>query len=216
MPTTGLRERKKQETRQRLRGAALQLVAERGMDRVTVDDIAAAADVSARTFFNYFSTKEEAVVGSEPEWMEHIAAVLAARPEGEAPLFALHAVLDEIAHLLAGAREVHAMRRKVVADNPDLLVQHVAGFAEFERVLVAALLERTDPGSAADTRIVVAAAVAVMRVCVDVWVDDPATDLPALLDSAINRLALGFGPTSARPVAPTRGSARKTTRKDLR
>jgi AcrR family transcriptional regulator len=216
MPSTGLRERKKHETRQRLRTAALQLVAERGIDRVTVEDIAEAADVSTRTFFNYFSSKEESVVGSEPEWLEHVAAVLAARPEGEEPLFALHAVLGEIAQLLSDAREVHALRRKIVADNPELLAQHVAGFAEFERVLVAALLERTDPESAADTRLLVAATVAVMRVCVDQWVEDPGTDLPALLDRAVNRLAVGFSPASARPVAPTRGSARKTIRKDLR
>jgi AcrR family transcriptional regulator len=219
MTPTGLRERKKRETRQRLRAGALQLVADRGLDHVTVDDIADAAGVSTRTFFNYFSSKEEAVAGSEPEWMAHIAEVLAARPAGEAPLFSLQAVFEEFAALLVQDREALVMRRKVMADNPSLMPRRTAAFDELERVLVTGIRERTPIGatSHADAALVVAAAVAAMKVSVDQWVDSEGdADLTALLHRAINRLALGFGPASARPVAPTRGSARRTIRKDLR
>jgi AcrR family transcriptional regulator len=219
MSPTGLRERKKRETRQRLRTAALQLVAQRGLDHVTVEDIADAADVSTRTFFNYFSCKEEAVVGSEPEWMTHIAEVLAARPADEAPLHSLEAVFEEFAGLLVQDRDAHVLRRKVMAENPSLMARRTATFDELEQVLVTATKERMPASATTDTdaALVVAAAVAAMKVCVEAWGDsDGVADLNALLRGAINRLAQGFGPASARPVAPTRGSARSTTRKDLR
>ena len=61
--TSGLRERKKLATRQALHEAALRLVAEHGLASVSIDDIAERADVSPRTFFNYFASKDDAVLG---------------------------------------------------------------------------------------------------------------------------------------------------------
>src|SRR3546814_13306955 len=71
-----LRSRKKLATYRALAHAARELTAERGLEAVTVDDIAAAADVSPRTFFNYFSSKEQAIVGVEPAGVEDLAASL--------------------------------------------------------------------------------------------------------------------------------------------
>jgi AcrR family transcriptional regulator len=215
MPAIGLRERKKAETRQSLRTAALQLAAERGLDRVTIEDIAAAANVSTRTFFNYFSSKEEAIVGADPVWTAHLLAVLAARPDGEQPLFALEAVFEEFTGLLVDARDTLVMRRKVIADNPALLARHVAAFAEFERVLVEAIRERTPSNATSDhdSALVVAAAVAALRVTVDLWVDlDGTQDLPQLMHHAITRLAAGFSATSA----PSKGSTKTPTRTAMR
>ncbi|MFE2618572.1 TetR family transcriptional regulator, partial [Micromonospora chalcea] len=76
----GLRDRKKRQTRAALSAAALRLVAERGLDQVTVEEISEAADVSARTFFNYFPSKDEALLGDQPTDREVLAARVVAAP----------------------------------------------------------------------------------------------------------------------------------------
>src|ERR687890_697446 len=99
--TSGLRERKKLATRLALHQAALQLVAERGLDAVSVDDIAARADVSPRTFFNYFPTKDDAVLGLDPAALRRTAQALAERPPDEPAVAALRAVQSEQAEEMA-------------------------------------------------------------------------------------------------------------------
>lgn len=214
MAAAGLRERKKQETRVALRSAALRLTAERGLDRVTVEDIAEAADVSPRTFFNYFSTKEEAVIGGDPGGIKEVLAVLSTRPANEEPLFSLHAVLREIANGLAADRELLDLRMKVIADNPALLPRHVAAFVEFERVLVEAITDRRKPGPAADPALVVASAVAALRVSVDLWIAGQGrAHLPELFDRAIDQLAHGLVAPKAQPaVRPPATSTDKRLR----
>src|ERR1035441_3026233 len=83
---SGRRDRKKRATRQALRDAALELVARRGFAHVTVEDIAEAADVATRTFFNYFPSKESAVIGADPHSLEQLGTDLLARPAEETPL----------------------------------------------------------------------------------------------------------------------------------
>src|SRR5690349_2968531 len=80
---TGLRERKRRETRAALSLAAIRLCLQRGWENVTVNDIAAAANVSPRTFRNYFSTKAEAVAAAHLERMLSIADELRDRPTTE-------------------------------------------------------------------------------------------------------------------------------------
>ena len=86
---SGLRERKKAETRRALSAAALRLASELGPDRVTVEAIAEAAGVSPRTFFNYFSSKDDAIVDVGAESPSALLTDLQARPDDEAPVDAL-------------------------------------------------------------------------------------------------------------------------------
>ncbi len=104
-----LRERKKARTRRALQEAALRLFAERGYDATTTDDIAQAADVSPRTFFRYFATKEEVV-----EWDDYdpiIEELLAARPPDEPPLTALRAVLLDLVDQMTPEAERQVLNR---------------------------------------------------------------------------------------------------------
>ncbi|WP_232667464.1 TetR/AcrR family transcriptional regulator [Pseudonocardia sp. TRM90224] len=83
MSVPGLRERKKRETRLALSHAAIRLALERGLENVSVDEIAAAANVSARTFRNYFGSKAEAIVAAHVDRGQRIAEVLQERPKAE-------------------------------------------------------------------------------------------------------------------------------------
>jgi AcrR family transcriptional regulator len=210
----GRRDRKKQATRQALRGAALQLVAERGFANVTVEDIAEAADVATRTFFNYFPSKESAVIGADPQRVEQMRVSLLARPSGESPLNALRSVLVEYAATIAEelddlgeGRDAWFSRFCVLREDPGLLGAYSAHIAEVERGMVDALAERllTDASHDPYPALVVAAVFAAARVTALYWSANGGLDsLARLTDMAIDCLAggllyrpVGSGPASA-------------------
>jgi AcrR family transcriptional regulator len=86
-PTVGLRERKKAQTRQHISDTATRLFLNRGFDEVTVAEIAAGADVSVKTVFNYFGSKEDLLFDREDEWVACVGALAASAPEvGIVPL----------------------------------------------------------------------------------------------------------------------------------
>jgi len=194
--TSGLRERKKAQTRRALTAAAIRLSIERGSpDRVTVEEISDAADVSPRTFFNYFSSKEDAILGVDPEGRSTMRSELELRPAEETPVEALRAALLATAESIDDNAELWAQRLQLVREHPSLTPGYVASFADFERGLVEAMAARL--GLDADTdlypSVVVAAALTVMRVTVKHWqanaVDTPLTQL---LDTAFDNLADGL------------------------
>lgn len=194
-PDTELRERKKLATYRALATAARELTMEHGLDAVTVDDIARAADVSPRTFFNYFCSKEEAIVGVEPTLLAESGAELEARPADESPLTALAAVLfsgDVDTHDLARR---WVLRAELVRRYPSLLPRHLASLVEVERVLVAAMAARlgVDPADDPYPRTVVVAAVAVARTVMEWWHEhQPPVSLSDALQRAFDDLAAGL------------------------
>jgi len=96
-----LRQRKKLATRRSLRRAALDLVAERGFAHVTIEDIAEAADVSPRTFFNYFPSKEAALFGTDPERIPVLREQMIHTAPGEPALEALRMIMVSDARAVA-------------------------------------------------------------------------------------------------------------------
>lgn len=98
----GLRERKKEQTRERLIGAALRLLRERGYEGATVELIAAEAEVSVTTFFRYFESKEDVFLASFRSLLDRFERALRERPEGVPVLTALRSIVGEVVGEVAG------------------------------------------------------------------------------------------------------------------
>jgi AcrR family transcriptional regulator len=168
-PVGGLRERKKQATRRALHDAALRLVLERGLEGLTVEEISAAADVSPRTFFNYFPGKEQAIIGddlfvADPEKITKIMTGAASVLDG------LRDVALALATQTVTRREQVLMRWQVMERYPALITRMFATFEEFDKVLASAVAART--GASGDDvypRLMAAVATAAIRVAVRRW-----------------------------------------------
>ncbi|MDV9200806.1 TetR/AcrR family transcriptional regulator, partial [Streptomyces sp. Wh19] len=116
-PQPGLRERKKLRTRIAIRQAAYRLIAEQGYEATTVEQIAAAAEVSPSTVFRYFPAKEDIVLTDEYDGV--LAAALRGRPAGEPPLESLRHVLAEVlAEFLATGEQELRQRTRLMVEVP--------------------------------------------------------------------------------------------------
>jgi AcrR family transcriptional regulator len=197
-----LRERKKLATRRLLRRAALDLVSERGLSNVTVEDIAEAADVSPRTFFNYFSSKEAALFGGDPERAAELRERLVSGAPGKSALDALRQVLaqdseemaDEL-RALGGDPADWLRRMKVARTDPHVRAAHAGQMAMIERALAEGLAARLGADQETDPYpgVLAAAAVGVVRACLTFWAGSGgATSLGKLIDQAFQALASGL------------------------
>lgn len=188
-----------------LAAAALEMTLERGLDNVTIDDIAERAGVSPRTFFNYFSSKQEAIVGVSHDWVEAAATALRERPADESPIVSLAGALTKSADGADAASWRVEERYELIRRHPALLPQQLAAFARIEDRLTEVLAERLgrDPVQDPYPRMVVVAAVAVMRSTMTWWHDNARrASLAVALDDAFASLAAGM-PQSA-PAATAR------------
>ena len=201
-PRASLRERKKLATRRSLRRIALDLVAERGFAHVTVDDIADAADVSTRTFFNYFPSKEAALFGTDPERATALRERVAHEAPGEPALYALRLVMVSDAQVVAdelselGGDPADWLRRmKEARTDPHLRAAHAAQMAMNERAITEGLAERlgTDPDRDPYPMLLAASATAVFRASMTFWASSGGTmPLDQLIDLEFQALADGL------------------------
>ncbi|MEV0562900.1 TetR family transcriptional regulator [Dactylosporangium sp. NPDC050588] len=185
--STGLRERKKTATRQALHEAAVRLAIEHGLDRVTVEAIADAADVSRRTFSNYFASKEEAFLYGDQARMCLLIDAVRARPAGEAPWQVLTAAAVEVFQVL-GARDPRWIAQvRLVRRHPALAAQQVTTYTSMEDGLTAELVAR-GVGTPIRARLMAAAFMASVRVAVQAYPDR--TEGAALIDVMREALAV--------------------------
>jgi AcrR family transcriptional regulator len=138
----GLRERKKQQTRDRIARVALELFAERGYDQTTLAEIADAADVSTRTIFAYFQSKEDILFCDEPAFFEQLKQTLEQRPPGVTTVDALRDFISATAAPDDNLR----LRKKIVGSDEGLRLGERARFARLEQLIAESIAKDLDAG----------------------------------------------------------------------
>ncbi|MFB9903652.1 TetR/AcrR family transcriptional regulator [Allokutzneria oryzae] len=181
----GLRERKKIATREALSAAALRLALEHGPENVRVDDIAEAAGVSPRTYNNYFSSREQAIVAAiAAERALRIGAAVRARPADE-PL--AEAVVEAVLEQYGAGLEQYGAGGEPTGDAlalitsaPTLRAEFVTTVTAIEQPLAAAIAARTGSTDTLAVTVLAAAVSAAVRVAVERWLH-PAPQSPLVV-----------------------------------
>jgi AcrR family transcriptional regulator len=185
----GLRERNKLRRHEQITEAALRLFAERGFDGTTIDEIAAAADVSRRTFFRYFARKEDVILDWKRRTAAELSAALDARPADEAPLEAVHRALATVAAGYGEQPELTLGLMRVFESGPDLRAG--ADYPAWDAVLTDGIARRVgvDPLRDQMPRLVVTVGFAVFSATVQSWAESGGRgDLLAQLDEGFAAL----------------------------
>ena len=205
---SGLRERKKRATRQALGAAAMRLAIERGLENVLVEDIAAAADVSPRTFNNYFGSKYEAICALALDRSARIGDALRERPASESLWTAIrNAVLTVYAPASTVPDPERIAGVRLVTCSPVLRGEYLKALAMMQYELAEAITDRTGHGGQASffARAFAGAVTAVIQAATERWLfTDPPVALTPIIEDALRELAdgmLAVLPPAAQPAA---------------
>jgi AcrR family transcriptional regulator len=189
---TGLRERKKAKTRSEIRAHALRLFREQGFAATTVDQIAAAAEVSQSTFFRYFPTKEDVVLQDDTDPL--MIEAFRSQPPELSPIAALRESIRSVyAEVSAEDRAIERERQALIVSVPELRARMLDEFMQVVGVVAAVVAERT--GRAPDDIAVTTLAGAVIGVVLAGMAaarSDPSADLMERMDAGLAQLETGF------------------------
>lgn len=180
---------------QRLEHVALELFASQGFDETTVDELAVAGGVGRRTFFRYFPTKLDVVLGELDDGLAALVAVLAGQP-GDDPVAAARAAFLAVNHYADA--ELPALRRRLglIEEVPDLAARATVRYRDWEQALATDAARRwgADPASLR-AQVFGRSVVAAMRAVFSAWHARPEADadaLGALVEEAFDALSRGF------------------------
>ncbi|WP_329076375.1 TetR/AcrR family transcriptional regulator [Streptomyces niveus] len=192
-PRLGLRERKKLKTRVAIREATYRLITDQGYEATTVEQIAAAAEVSPSTVFRYFPTKEDIVLTDEFDPV--MEAAIRARPADEPPLESVRAVLrPAVEAILADQPEELLQRSKLMLEIPAVRARMTETMTETSLLLSRAVADRTgrDEGDL-EVRVFTASVMAALREVTIYWAEhDQKENLAVLVDRALDSLEGGL------------------------
>jgi AcrR family transcriptional regulator len=198
----GLRERKKSRTYDAIVEAAVELFEQKGFDATTVEEIAAAADVSPRTFFRYFDSKLDVVMPRKHASDElSLVEELAARPPEEHPIEAVRQVLRRDLKAIIDADPLAVRQLRVTMREPSLRARAFDHFQEHQAELLDVFATRLGMGpDALQAHLLAAAVGTAMWTVVDRWVAEGAAEdrLLPLLDEGFELLATGFDALGSR------------------
>jgi AcrR family transcriptional regulator len=187
-----LRERTRAAMRAEVSDVAFRLFAEQGFENTTVEQIAAAAGLSRTTFFRYFGTKEEVVLGRVGEFGRQVADALAARPAEEGPWYALRRAFDVITEAGPGRPGSPADMMRLLSQACLLMTRHwekTQGWQSMIAPEVARRLGGPDPVTDMRANALTAAAIACLDAATDAWIATGGTaSLPDLADQAMGCL----------------------------
>ena len=202
-----LRERKKAKTRKALADTATELFAEHGFDHTTVEEIAEACDVSPRTFFRYFSSKEDVLFAVGDQRLRELLDAIASRPSGEPPLRSMREAALSLVPEYTSNRAQLTTRKRIIAETQSLRSRGLERQLGWEDAVTDALGQRmSDAGPAGiELRLVASVSTATLRAALHTWLD-AGGDLATLIDDAFDRLSRGLEPSSPTPpsVSPVR------------
>jgi AcrR family transcriptional regulator len=182
----GLRERKKMKTREAIQREATRLFQQNGYEETTIEQIAAAVEISPSTFFNYFPSKEDVLLYDAYDPM--IGALFTSRPADEPLSVSVRSVLRLMASTFERDREIILTRSKLILETPDLQARLWAEVERAQAFLGAVLAQRA--GRASDDfefRVVITAVVAAMLEAAREWTRrDGRVSLNEMLDRALD------------------------------
>ena len=188
-PTRGLRERHKESTRRSLEDSALRLFAERGYDATTIEAVAAEAGVSPRTFFRYFTAKDEVLDMGWQQRRTQLAELVDAVPAGDDDHAAAARVLVAMAEAFEPERDRVLLRARALRSSAALRGRNADTTAAWEQTLADGLARRrglAEPDARA--RAVSAAYTAVWRTALAAWLCSPRRALPEVVTEAFDHL----------------------------
>ena len=195
------RDRKKRQTREALVRAALELFDAKGYEHTAVREITDAVDVSERTFFRYFASKEDLAVSFARDWTDTMLAALAARPPGEEPLAAMRAAFRESLLTLAAGEgadsgaPTYLLVTRLIDSTPSLLAQHLRYVHDRDEEIVGLLAARegVDPAADLRPRVLAAAFGGLIFLATRAWRTEGSTTAEQMLE-AFDRYADEFTP----------------------